>query len=273
MAITAIGYDGTVTEFQFAQLMRTFAVTGGWPEVVQSGFDVSPGAGLAVSVSSGVVLATSVRAVSDSAVSVPLTANSGVPRTDAVVAEFSWSANTVVVKALVGSGATKPVITQTEGTLWQTVLAWVTVPTNAVSVAAANIATAKPLPRLTRVFTGTVTPGVSAGANGSPVASVTVSDPGWPYKLDVSAATRVSGDSTVADRMAGLEVVTGSGVTIAAGVSPFLSGDVSVAADGVSSTFTGPTTVSLRLYSAKANGSVSNQLSVANSFTVRQLPA
>lgn len=118
MAITNVGFDGTVSEAQWSKMWRR-AVEGGSGQLLWSGGSVTaPGTGRTVSVAAYDAWIAGVWSVGDAATTVLLSANtSGKPRIDYVILDVDWIANTVTVTKVDGSPANNPVapnLTQTE---------------------------------------------------------------------------------------------------------------------------------------------------------------
>lgn len=219
MTISCVGFDGSVTEAQWAKLLRAMG-QGAGEQVVTSGYSVSVGVGTrAVEVSSGEAFAAGVLATNDAAVTVTLAANSsGVTRHDLVVLEINWATNAATVKAITGSSV-KPNVTQTAGTLWQVPLAEVLVPNGATVISAGNIKRAKPLPRVAQRTTQAIANGQEVSGSSTTIATLTLEDPGWPYTIVAYCRVRAECMSVpVTDGFAEVGVLA-DGSRIATGVS------------------------------------------------------
>jgi hypothetical protein len=202
VAIDWTGFDNEdITEAGFSKLMVAAGVVAYKHGVSDGGLTVSPGAGTReVSISAGEAFVAGVWFTSTATV-VPaaLAANAGSSaRTDYVVLEVDWTANTCTLKVIQGASSTPPDLTQTAGTLWQMPLARVSVPAAHNTVfSASHITVCKPLPRdvqvvKTSTFTGQV---IAVGGPPDTVATLNVTDPGWPYRLRVQAVQRFETDS------------------------------------------------------------------------------
>lgn len=275
MAIASVGFDGTVTEAQWSVHQMRVSETA-YRHGIWSGGTVTVGVGTrAVSVSIVDGIAAGVRFLSDAAETVLLTANaSSNRRQDYVVAEVNWTTNTTTIKALAGVAATNPTppaLTQSAGALWQVPLARVTVPAGATAIPPGNITEAKPLRRQTRIFRGDIV-SLAAGVAGARIVStLSIDDPGWPYRLDVTAALRMAASPGQAAEM---YVRDEAGATICGGISPVLSGRAPVTAADISGVYTGVQRLTLHISALEAGaGGVENMLSYTNTFTARQIPA
>lgn len=275
------GFDGTLTETQESNIKLRHS-EGGYRHVVWSGGNVTSGTGLAVNVSALDAVAAGIWFTLDAG-SVTLTSNPGTnKRIDVIVAIVDWTANTVTLGKVTGTAAASPVaptLTQTVGGTWQMPLARVTVPAAGSSIPAANIEPCKPLPRKMYIYSGTfATPNTisQANADGKNLSTVNVTDPGWPYYLDVTSQVRVGGDGTgyLATRI----MVDGS-TTIGRGMSDLLhsgGGTVVSAGFGISDAITGSHSVVLNLLpdTATQTGTVFSLDGAAiDRFIVRQIPA
>lgn len=149
MAITAVGFDGTITESEWASFMRHQGTVADRHGVSGNGLVVSAAGGTrTVSVSAGTAVLPGLRITSDAATSLTFAANSGSNnRVDAVVVEGNWSTNAVSIKVVQGSSAVPPALTQSEGVLWQMPLAYVTITPSLTTMLAANIVSTVPYPR------------------------------------------------------------------------------------------------------------------------------
>lgn len=272
MAITAVGYDGSVTEAQWAKLLRALGAGAG-TQVVTSGFGVSVGVGTrALSVAAGEAYAAGVLVTSTAVEALTLAANtSGATRYDAVVLELNWATNTAVVKAITGS-AVAPVLTQVAGTLWQIPLAVVAVPNGATTISGGNITTNKPSPRAAQKVTDTaLTVGDVVSGSGTTLATIAVPDPGWPYIL--MATCRVRAQIMTAPASDGFaEVgVFANGSRFATGISSNLkSGEAPAVAAGPSNVLTGPSEVTVVGYRVSM-GSDTWQIATGQAYSRVQL--
>ena len=281
MAITTVGFDGTVNEAQWARLMRHTGEVA-YKHGVTSGLSPTPGGGARqVVVSSGTAVVTGVLVDSSASETLTLATNGGASsRTDYIVLRLDWTANTAVFAVVQGTSATAPALTQTEGTLWEMPVARVAVAPSAGVLSAGAITACKPLPRMTRNFRSTAISATTINHNdpASTLVTLTLDDPGWPYRLDVASALRFDNSGT---GHADIAVVADSefeaAVTVARGISPVLdsTGLVPVTVADTSGVLTGKCTVTLTMV---ANGmSAVDDLMVRNSamnhLTVNQIPA
>jgi len=125
MAFNAAGFDGTVTEADFAAMMAgvgDHGILGTYNDSLFSATRVV--AARQMLIQPGVVLAPGCAGTLTVATNSPAASanSSGVPRIDLVVARFDWSANTVVLATKEGTPAASPqppALTQTPGTLFE----------------------------------------------------------------------------------------------------------------------------------------------------------
>ena len=276
MAVTIVGFDGTVSEAGWAQYHEA-ALYGKAPQVVMSGCNVSPAAGTrALSVSTGVVSVPGVRVDVTAAETVTLAANTGTTnRTDWVVLRVDWSANTATMQVLQGVG-TSPTFTKTSGSLWQVPLASVTVRPGVSVIATSDITARKPTKEtgVTKYKTTVASREVFATSTGAVALSVGMPDPGWPYVITVSGYLRLNpsagttGYAALSARMAGVEFAA------SASTANFATGNVSIPIIGESDQRSAPGTFELILspLSVPAGGSFTVGSNYSN-LVVRQVPA
>ena len=218
MTVSTYGFDGTLAQDVFSQLMRLMA-TSTQPQVVE-GLAPSAAAGTrVVGWATGRLVAAGVLAVNDAAGTTTLDANAtSHPRVDYLVLELVWgSTKTGEVKFVKGTAAANPVppaLQRDEGSLWQVPLARITVAAGATTLAAGDVEDCRPLRTTPAVYR--MTPDVtSIGANAGPrtVATASISDPGWPYRLRISGVQNfddvTSGHGEVSGVLDGSEVTTG----------------------------------------------------------------
>ncbi len=195
MAITSVGFDGTVTEAQWSNTQLRGS-EGGYRHFVWTGGDVTPGTGRAVSVGVLDAWVAGTWHVSDTATPVALDANGSTNRRiDYIVLDVDWVANTATITRVTGTAASNPippVLTQTAGVRWQMPLARVTVRPGATTIAVADIEVCKPLRRNVRRDEGAIPADTIRGSatDWRGLSTLVVTDPGWPYRLQVSAAVR-----------------------------------------------------------------------------------
>lgn len=275
MAITSVGYAGTVNEAQWAKLMRAVGRVSNEHGVLSGFTCASGGATRAVTVTAGEAVAAGVLAESDSTVTVNHDANAGsTNRTDLVVLQYDWTNDVTSVTIVKGAGTSTPALTQTPGTLWQIGLAKVTVRPGVTTIAGADIVAVKPLPRIPRLFTGSITlVDISHSAAAAVAASVDVTDPGWPYRLVINAEIRLAASTGF-----GLLYAFADSTEIGRSWTPRLDigGSVPATLAKTSAALSGPVTAQLRV---QASGmTAGDRLTIVNSaqalsYTVLQVPA
>lgn len=279
MAITAVGFDGTVTEAQFARFMRSHGEVGYKHGVTTGLVTTAAGGTRAASVSAGSAVLPGLLADSNAAVSTTHAANAtAANRVDYVVLEADWSTNAVAVVVVQGSSSTPPALTQAEGSLWQMPLARVTVRPSVTTLLSTDVVVCKPLPRVMLSADDTLTPVTRAwNSGGYTVAEVTFADPGWPYRLHVDAACRFNGGSTGSWNGYGILYAYANGASIGEGHSEGLAnvgthGAHLAVTTGVR---TGPVTVQARIAPSSMTSASSLVLlsSGSNHFGVDQIPA
>jgi hypothetical protein len=281
MTISTVGFDGSVSEGQWSELMR-YAIEGGYRHSVANGFGVAPTTNpREVSVAAGTAYAAGVLVISDAAVPLTVGANAGsTDRLDLVVLTLNWSTNTALLEVVAGSGSV-PTPTQDPGNVWQIPLAVVKVRPGVGTLVSSDVTPAKPLPRVLRVTDGVIdtTITVGAAADAKVVGTVKLADPGWPYRVRVTASapfakadsgfgrifTEITNNGS-ATRTEGGQ----SGALVDGGASAQLAGKPSIALTGVS-------TVDLYMVPVgMANGD--GPLTISGSalltyFSVEQIPA
>lgn len=197
MAITTVGFDGTIDEAQFSRLMLHHA---NYKHKVTSGFVTTAAAGTrTVSVSAGVAVLPGPLVESSAAETRTFAANAtGSNRVDYLVLRGDWVANTATIVVVQGSSSsTPPALTQTEGALWEMPLARVTVRPSVTTLLSSDVVACKPLPRNEIVYTATIAQTTVAYNGGfTTAATITVADPGWPFTLQMVARGRFSGVPT-----------------------------------------------------------------------------
>lgn len=149
MAITVVGFDGTITEAEWSSFMRHQGTVADKHGVSGTGLVVAAAAGTrTVDVSAGTAVLPGLRITSDAVTSLTFAANGGsTNRVDAVVVEGNWSTNVATIKVVQGSSSLPPALTQTEGSLWQMPLAYVTITPSLTTILAGNIVSTVPYPR------------------------------------------------------------------------------------------------------------------------------
>lgn len=282
MANTVAGFDGTLTETAESQrILRASEI--GYRHGVWSGGVVTSGTGRAVNVSAIDGVAAGIYFTND-ATSVALDANTGTnARIDYIVAEVSWTANTVTITKVTGTASASPVpptLTQTVGTTWQMPLARVKVLGGASSILAANIEDAGPRRGLMyAVYRQTITADTMQGSAttwNTIATALTIPDPGRPYRLQVSATVRFNQtESAGYMRIRALNV--DSNAVYGEGITPRLSGGRAAAVLNaqLSPALTGVTRVRLEMFPLDMSAGEQMQVldNAVNHFTVLVLPA
>lgn len=279
MAVTATGFDGSVSEAQWAKLMVR-AAEGSYRHSVWSGGAVTSGTGRAVNVAAIDTVVAGVWVTSDAVTSVALDANAGANRRiDQIVVDVDWTANTATITKVTGVAAANPVVAdliQNAGTRWQMPIARVTVPAAATTIPAANIDDCRPVNRETRIYNGADPAADSFGVNADNrvVSTVAIPDPGWPYILDCRAGMLFSGDSGYARLRFMLDGVA-TGITSKSAAMTTNSGDSEVKIARATGVLTGSHTATLTVTgeSIAVNHPLSTNGGASNFFQVLQIPA
>lgn len=197
MAVTIYGVDPSISELEWAVLHSLIN-----PEVVADGGALVPSAGGGTRqtvIAAGDCVAAGVLGRNSASVTLTHDANTSsspaVNRLDYVVFRITWSGTTatggtiVIVKGSTTSGLA-PALTKTPGTVWEIPLALVTVVPGATTLTSANIIDMRPQRRYVRRYKTSPAGGQSVGAGTttpSNIATLNIDDPGWPYKLRVTA--------------------------------------------------------------------------------------
>lgn len=274
MAIEFYGFSAAGKKLNTAWWARFDALASLGKHVVGSGGVVtSGGATRLLSVSAYEAKVPGV-IVADSAVSsVAAGANGGGSnRLDYVALVADWGPETVALQMLPG-GAALPTLTQTPGVLWQMPLAAVTVRPGVTTIAAADIRIVKPLPREARLAQSIPVLTTVNRGGAKVIDSLTLSDPGWPYKVRVTAQVRFNPSSGF-----GILNAIVNGVTIGASYSPSLAaagGHMTHLDWSTNSAQSGNLTVQLEATNSQMG--TGDQLEMNNApvhvFTVEQKPA
>lgn len=247
MALTPVGFDGSIDERQWSRMLRYVGEIA-YKHGVASGFDVTAGSGSGrpVVVSAGTALLPGVLVDNpDAATTLNHDPNSGTAnRSDYVVLRGDWTANTATLAIVKGTSSSPPALTQTEGSVWEMPLARVRVRPTVSTLLSTDIFPCKPLPRTqTIVYRPTVgTASISPAHAATIISTANVVDPGWPYRVRFSGAVSfaaaasglgriiVQADSTVVGRGESW-LLSGSGGNATAqvfGVTDVLSGPVAM---------------------------------------------
>lgn len=282
MAINVVGFDGTMTEAQWAKLVLAIG-TVGYKHGVVSGFDVTPGGGARqTAVSAGELLLPGLRVESTSTVTLTHAANPGSSaRTDVIVARADWAANTVTIAIVQGTSSTPPALTQVAGTTWEMPLAQVSVPAGYnAAFTNTHIATNKPVRLPLTPIRGTLDLSQTVASNGTAktICTIEVPDPGRAFYLRVTAAVEFDSKNSGYGRLAA-ELADGTRLETAQ--SPRLSngGATAQLVGRPSLVLTGKQTVSIKVVANLMNsgdGPLSMPTTGASSLnfaTVEQIPA
>lgn len=274
MALNTVGYDNAdITVAGFQTLMR-YATEGAYRHAV-SGMAVSAGGGTRqVVVATGFAVSPGTVTENTATVTKTLDANgTGSARTDYVVLQIDAATDSTTVEVVKGSSAAIPTLTQTLGGVWQIPLATVGVTPGLTTITSGNIVNRRPVPRASRKFATAVTPDtVGNAASAKTVATIAVTDPGWPYRLIVQGAARfadhASGIGILSAAVDGAELVRGSTVNLS------LGSNAPAHITETTDTLDGPVTVTLRIQANNMSaGSLELLDNTMNHFTVVQLPA
>lgn len=276
MAVTSVGYDGSLTEGQFSRVMWALGKVSAEHGVTLN-LNTTVGAGTrGIQVSAGQGVACGVLADSGAVETFNLDANANATtRIDYVVMRFNWADNVTSIAVIKGqSSGAVPALTQTAGTLWEMPLARVAVRSGVTVIEASDITICKPLPRVPRLFSGSITlVDISHSAAAAVAASVDVTDPGWPYRLVINAEIRLAASTGF-----GLLYAFADSTEIGRSWTPRLDigGSVPATLAKTSAALSGPLTAQLRV---QASGMTSgDRLTIVNSaqalsYTVLQVPA
>ncbi len=250
---------------------------------VATGFDLTVGAGTReVRVAAGEVAVGGLYGVSDAQKVLAADSQGGTTqRIDTVVWESLLSQGAAggslkIVKGTSGASPVAPTLTRswlgTPGK-WQTALWDLYVAGGTVQFAAANFTDRRPGRRRALVFDRNVgSVAVGAGGTVKDVASYTVADPGWTYRLVISANVDIGPSSITAGRITIRARVDGA--EISAARSAKQCDGAAVIAAATTQTRTGPATVKLTI---EANEQVSGGPAVTipetSEFVIWQIPA
>lgn len=250
MAITFRGFDTAGLQFDEAFWSKYQRALGALaaPHGVTAGLTAAAGAGTReVTFTAGEGIGPGVWFDSSASESVTLTANaSGANRFDYVVARINWTANTVTLVAIPGTPAL-PALTQTAGTTWDVPLAIVTVRPSVGVFAAADIEVAKPLPRIARALVLDIPEALFYDAGTVPGVSGSFTNPGWPYRIQITGFCRVRAFGGV-NPLSGFVIVQAninSGLVARAITANLSGGAQPVSLTGLSGVLTGPALVSM----------------------------
>jgi len=198
VAVSVYGIPNSINGAKFAKLLGLQGSVNNVHGVTGAALLASVASGnRRVDVETGDAIVGGVLLENSSRVQLTLDTNtSGQPRIDTVVAQvgpgsITTAGSITVITGTPGSSPSPPQLTQVLGSSWQMPIAHVTVPNNATQLTAANVVDVRPRPRFSIVYKVTPPGGVTrTSGQGSPftVATISVPDPGWPYRLEVLAA-------------------------------------------------------------------------------------
>lgn len=273
MAFTTVGFDGTVTEAQWSNIMVALGA-GLAPTVVTTGFDGAPGVGTrSVTISPGTALVAGVLVNSSAIETVTVSPNAGsVNRLDLVVLRVNWATNTAAIAVLTG-GTVLPAPTQTPGVLWEVPLAAIQVNPSQGVLASNQVAICKPVPRIPRITVVDLGEHVAAPAFNLTVLDLT--DPGWPYRIDISAAVRAvpSGSFVGSPQLSARVNGTDFGLVVGTNFNNNSGRTVLVNINACSGVITGPSTFSLFHTPLLPGGGSYDLIGATNKAIIRQIPA
>lgn len=278
MALTTVGFDGTVNETQFARLMRYHGEVA-YKHGVVTGFTATAAAGTRqVSITSGTAVLPGLLVDSDATATVSLAANAtGANRVDYVVLQADWATNTTSIVVVQGSSSTAPSLTQVSGSLWQMPLARVTVRPSVSTLAAGDVVVCKPLPRLAQYGSDSSMTLVTRAWNSAAftVATITLPDPGWPYRLQVDACCRFAGGGSINGYGRIYAIANGTELASVASEPLTNPGNHDAQLTRTSAPMSGPVTVLLRIEpSTMSSGSSLTLVTSGNNyFSATQIPA
>lgn len=219
MAVTAIGFTGTVFEAGWASMIRMAMLAGG-KEVVDDGTDLTPavatGTDRRVSVAAGSAMAAGILVTNSASLNVSLAVNgSGNPRIDYVVVNINYTTDTATITSVTGApnaSPQPPALTRNAGTLWQIPLAKVTVNPGATQLGGGTVEDVRPQRR--RAYSYTTSDGArnyTVGATDVTGLTLAIPDPGWDHILYCSAqseyATSSAGSARNSIQVDGVELM------------------------------------------------------------------
>ncbi|MFJ6483135.1 tail fiber domain-containing protein [Streptomyces sp. NPDC091682] len=147
MAITSYPFDNqAVTETQFSQMFREFQDSGIAGSLGASGFAVSTGTGMTVTVGPGLAFLRGHMVQSTATENVTLAASSAQVRVDRVVLRLDPATNsiTLAVKAGTAGSTTPAALVQTDTGIYELPLASITVGASVTGINSGDIATTRP---------------------------------------------------------------------------------------------------------------------------------
>lgn len=181
--------------------MRTMRPQGVIPESTLGTLIVSAIGSMSVRVGAGEAFIQGFQYINDANVDLLIGANSsGSTRVDYVILRLNRTANTLVLAVLAGiAGAGAPALTQVSGGTWEFPLAQITVPNNASSIVAGNIADSRVLSRwaLVALDPAMATDAEITAAVSAETTARTNADTTLQTNITSEATTRASADTTL----------------------------------------------------------------------------
>jgi hypothetical protein len=282
MAISFRGFDTPAyqfTEATWAEYQRHLGDVN-YRHGVTSGLTTTVATGTrTVSVSAGVAVLPGLYVETDAAETEVFGANAGtVNRVDYVVLRGDWNNNAVTVAVVQGSSSSAPALTQVEGTMWEMPLARATIRPGVTALLASDVVVCKPIPRVMQTFSANTFAATALAYNAAAftVATLTLPDPGWPFRLEVSGYARFNGGSTYNGYAQYQALANGTSVGYTLSEPLVHAGHHGAAmTPRTSATMTGPVTVLAQIL---PNGQTSTSAGVdllgsaLNHITVNQFP-
>jgi hypothetical protein len=208
MAVTAYGYKGAsgapgiVSDVDWARIGANMAKALYIPHYVTGCAASSGGATRIVNVATGTEVACNVLGDVPTGQSVALAANvSGLSRIDYVVFNHDWPGRQTTLIAVQGTPSASPIppaLIQNPGVTWQVPIARCTVGNGVTTITAGNIEDCRPVGRQPIKYSGTIASLTNRTQNStSTVSTVSVPDPGWPYRMICSGQANIQATAGV----------------------------------------------------------------------------
>lgn len=272
MAITWYGFDNAdLTESGQAQLARRQGMMGyhhGLPLPPTHTYSTST---RSVTISSFGALFPAIYADSNASETRVHDTQATGTRVDYGVLTANWSTNTVILEVVKGTSTAgvAPSLTQNAGVLWQMPV-WRSTITSTSFISEI----CWPQTRTEKVVHVSVNTAVTASTSGEwrDIGAITLSDPGWPWTMQVMAQVRFLRNPVGGVGL--LRIVEGTNV-IAEGVSPqlHLGGNQFLNIVGNTSSVTGKRILYLQMSSFNMTSGTLSLLPGYASFSVRKVPA